>query len=221
MSAEIDRWCTQHRIDCVYFLADPLDPPTLRQAESSGYHLVDIRMALARDLGDWSPPPSARSTATVRPMESAALPDVKAIAARNHRHTRFYADPYFPQEKCDQLYATWIENSYHGFADVVLIALEEQVPVGYITCKIHPDQAGEIGLLGVAPQYRGRGIGQTLVTAGFEWFVRHHVRRVRVVTQGHNIPSQRLYQRCGFYTDSVHLWYHRWFRAPITSFSKR
>jgi hypothetical protein len=34
---------------------------------------------------------------------------------------------------------------------------------------------------------------------------------VNVVTQGRNSKAQRLYERCGFLTRSVQLWYHRWF----------
>jgi len=32
-----------------------------------------------------------------------------------------------------------------------------------------------------------------------------------VVTQGRNLAAQRLYQRNGFVTASLQLWYHRWF----------
>jgi hypothetical protein len=31
-----------------------------------------------------------------------------------------------------------------------------------------------------------------------------------VVTQARNVPAQRLYQKCGFITRSVELWFHRW-----------
>ena len=36
---------------------------------------------------------------------------------------------------------------------------------------------------------------------------------MKVVTQGRNIAGQRLYQRCGFLTRSVELWYHKWYPA--------
>ena len=40
---------------------------------------------------------------------------------------------------------------------------------------------------------------------------RSSARRITVVTQGRNARAQRLYQRAGFVTESVRLWFHRWF----------
>jgi hypothetical protein len=34
-----------------------------------------------------------------------------------------------------------------------------------------------------------------------------------VATQARNIAAQRLYQRAGFLTSSVRVWYHRWFET--------
>jgi ribosomal protein S18 acetylase RimI-like enzyme len=39
------------------------------------------------------------------------------------------------------------------------------------------------------------------------------MRVATVVTQGRNIASQRLYQKHGFVTQSIQLWYHRWTSA--------
>jgi dTDP-4-amino-4,6-dideoxy-D-galactose acyltransferase len=36
------------------------------------------------------------------------------------------------------------------------------------------------------------------------------MRSVTGATQGRNIVMQRLFQKCGFVTRSVELWYHRW-----------
>jgi len=40
---------------------------------------------------------------------------------------------------------------------------------------------------------------------------RQQIDKVSVVTQGHNLAAQRLYQRCGFLTHSIKFYYHKWF----------
>ena len=69
---------------------------------------------------------------------------------------------------------------------------------------------GQIGLVGVSAEARGRGVGHALVNHALDWFTRNDVEAVAVVTQGGNVAAQRLYQRCGFLTESVQLWYHKW-----------
>lgn len=41
-------------------------------------------------------------------------------------------------------------------------------------------------------------------------FQQARMNKVMVVTQGHNVPAQRLYQRHGYRTTKTSLWLHRW-----------
>ena len=45
---QIDRWCSQFGIRCLYFLSRLDDATTTRAAEHNGFRLVDIRMTFAR-----------------------------------------------------------------------------------------------------------------------------------------------------------------------------
>jgi ribosomal protein S18 acetylase RimI-like enzyme len=92
----------------------------------------------------------------------------------------------------------------------VLVALDTGKPVGYISCHLK-GQIGQIGLLGVSANAQGKGYGSQLIEAAFCWFAEHGAGEVSVVTQGRNVGAQRVYQKYGFLTKSVHLWYHRWF----------
>jgi ribosomal protein S18 acetylase RimI-like enzyme len=49
-----------------------------------------------------------------------------------------------------------------------------------------------------------------LTEAALAWFCAQGLQRAQVVTQGRNIAAQRLYQKCGFRTGEIALWYHRW-----------
>lgn len=208
---EIDSWCTQNRIDCLYFLADPDDHNTTQLARQNAYELVDIRL-----LFDCPVTPSADIPETapyIRPGAVFDIPTLRDIARQSYRtYTRFYTDPHFSKAQCDELYATWIDKSVRGYADTVLIAERDNVCVGFISCHLKAP-CGEIGLVGVDSQARGEGVGRQLVYAALNWFAAQKVETVSVVTQARNIGAQRLYQACGFRTRTLRLWYHRW--APF------
>jgi dTDP-4-amino-4,6-dideoxy-D-galactose acyltransferase len=204
---ELLDWCAVNRIDCLYFLADPDDPQTVRLAERNQFQLTDIRVTLERPLSEVSLVPSG---AVARLARDEDINSLRLIAKKGHRDTRFYFDSHFDEAKCDLLYETWIEKSVQGFANAVLVAEVDRNPAGYITAHLREDGA-QIGLLGVAEGHRGAGIGSNLVQQFLSWAAGAGAKKAFVVTQGRNIRAQRLYQRCGFVTASAQLWYHRWF----------
>ena len=206
--AECARFCQQHSIDCIYLLADSDDPETPRLAEGNDFHFVDIRITLERpvrqeELADYGCNPT-------RFARESDLPALRAIARTAHCDTRFYFDEHFAREKCDLLYQTWIENSFRGFAQAVLVAEADGEPAAYLTCHLN-GQVSQIGLLGVAESRRGKGLATRLVRAFLSWSREQGAIRAMVVTQGRNVQAQRLYQHNGFLNSSLQLWYHRWF----------
>ncbi len=203
----IDAWCNAHRIDCLYFAADVSDRRTLMTARQNGFQLVDVRLTLEAATS-----PSTHRTAQTRLASEQDLPALEAIAADAHHDSRFYFDTVFEHSKCDELYRTWIRNSLHGYAQAVIVSGPVGEPTGYVTCHIGSvNRDAHIGLLAVRADARGTGVGGELVNAAMRWFAIRGDANVRVVTQGRNIASQRLYQRCGFQTVSTELFFHKWF----------
>lgn len=208
---EIIAWCELQAIECLYFLADADDPTTVRLAESHAFQLVDVRVTLERALDD-IPATAGKALSTgIRLCNSEDVPVLRSIANVSHRDSRFYHDFHFPPSACDALYETWIEKSCHGYATAVLVAELESRPAGYVSCHLLQENRGQIGLFGIAPEARGQGLGKKLLEGSLQWFAENGVKNVMVVTQGRNRAAQRLYQRGGFLTRSVQLWYHRWF----------
>ena len=214
-TAAADLWCRQNGVRCLYFLSSADHPETVSCAEGSGFRLVDARLTLARRRGaspngHGTPLPGVR----LRAARAEDLPALRVLAGRSHTDSRFYFDSNFPRQLCDRFYETWIDASCNGFADAVWVAEMESGAVGYITCHKEPDRpAGRIGLLGVSEEARGKSLGQALVQKAFEWLISQGAEEVTVVTQGRNVAAQRLYQRCGFLTQSLQLWYHKWYPA--------
>lgn len=205
-------WCRSNRIDCLYFLADSDDATTSCLVEQNHFQQTDVRITLARTLAEHDLTTSLTTSIEkgirlARPEDAGAL---RAIARIVHRDSRFYFDRHFERGKCDLFYETWIENSIASFAQAVLVAEVNENPVGYITCHLQ-DRESQIGLAGIAEKYQKMGLGGKLTEGFLAWSAQEGTRRATVVTQGRNVRAQRLYQRNGFVTESVKLWYHRWF----------
>ncbi len=204
---EAARWCRDHAVKCLYFLADSGDAATQESAADAGFRMVDVRCTYQCELPSWRPPVDSPA---VRPYEPADLPSIERIAAANHTDSRFYFDSHFSRERCDDLFAGWIRRSCAGLADAVFVAGFAGSPAGYITCHAGPDGAGSIELFGVHPAFRGHGLGQQLATAALKHLRSLGVQRVEVVTHGRNVRSQQMCQRSGFVLRSLELWYHLW-----------
>jgi dTDP-4-amino-4,6-dideoxy-D-galactose acyltransferase len=204
-------WCRENRIECLYLLTDATHAETSIIADQAGFRLVDVRMTLARELND-GVFPNAPPGAEIRAASARDVPELAAIARVSHRDSRFYFDPGFEHSRCDDLYATWIERSCEGYADAVFVAEMDGIVSGYITCRVSNSGEGSIQLLAVHSGARRLGLGRRLVGKSLEYFHERGMTAASVVTQGRNIASQKLYQRCGFRTNNMQFWFHRWFR---------
>jgi dTDP-4-amino-4,6-dideoxy-D-galactose acyltransferase len=204
----VEAWVAAHGIRCLYLLADLGDMPTIRLAEQRGYRLVDVKMLYEVELAvaNRAAPPSV--TAAIRPAVTGDIEALRAIAISSYRGTtRFYHDPGFTAARCDELYATWIEQSVRGWADQVLVIGPAGAPHGFITCH----RNGHVGLAGVRSDMRGQGAGRALYRAALDWFAAEGIGPVRLVVPGANLASQRVCHRIGAHVADVALWYHRWF----------
>jgi dTDP-4-amino-4,6-dideoxy-D-galactose acyltransferase len=209
---QIHAECEKSRYACLYALVDGEVSATVHALEKDAFQLMDIRMTLTRKSSD---EPRVRSTGDVviRPSSERDIESLRAIARVSHVDSRYYADSNFPRSRCDDLYALWIEKSCRDYADVVLVAEWNGKSVGYITCDANEDHVGQIGLFAVNASAQGRGIGRRLIQESLAWFQSQGCDRVDVVTQGCNVRAQQAYQKAGFVTSRVQLWFHKWFQS--------
>lgn len=203
-------WCEAQRIDCLYFLAPARDVTTCRLLDDAGFQLVDERVTLERDVR----PQDAALSSDARPARLADLPALRAIAGVCHRESRFYADTHFDPHRVGEFYRVWIENSYAGRAEQVIVAEVDGHAAGYLTLHLSTPDLAAIGLLGVDQAHHRRGVGRRLMRGALRWLAARAVTRVSVVTQGRNTSSQAFYRSAGFRPAKVQLWYHQWFDDP-------
>lgn len=201
------RWCEEQRIDCLYFLCKPDDDRSVTEAESAGFHLVDVRVELnwkVQTISEPAPNP-------IRLYQETDLAELRQIAAEVYTDTRFGFDQRFDQKRVSELYEQWLTQSCQTEKQAVFVVAPDTEALGFITCQFDSNDVGRIGLLGLKREATGKGYGQNLVQAAQHHFFQAGAQEVRVVTQGRNIAAQRLYQSCHFHTCKLGLWYHKWF----------
>lgn len=206
-------WCHANRVGCLYFLVDPSNMDTVWRAESNGFLLMDVRMDLSLRLHEWRIPDREQQAVTsdVSPALKEELPELKRIARVCYDATRFCVDPGL-RDRAPALYERWITRSCEESSDTVLVARLDGKPVGYMDCAFNAAAAeGQIGLVGVDPSSRRKGVGSALLAETLGRMQAQGAREVNVVTQGPNQAALGLYYRAGFLPRSVGLWYHKWF----------
>ena len=83
--------------------------------------------------------------------------------------------------------------------DVVLVALLEREPIGYVCAtEDHPSSIGWVTDLVVTPERRRQGAASALLTAMEAWASERGVRRLILEMQSKNQPCIRLAQKFGY-----------------------
>lgn len=204
----------KEQLQCLYFAADPDDADTLEQVESARFTLVDVRLLLEHPF-DGRPAPCPRFPVSdeiiLRSPRSDDIARLEHIAVEIGHTSRFAFDRRFSPEACPALYRAWLHRLLQDSSAWVTLASRENEPIGLIGCTCHPATGtGTIALAGVAASVRGRGVGTALVQDALDRFRERGLARAEVVTQGRNVPAQRLYQQMGFFTRQNVLYYHKW-----------
>lgn len=134
--------------------------------------------------------------------------DLLALSYESGKFSRYKLDKRLPTTVFANLYHAWIEKSLTGqMADDVLGVEKDGRVVGMLTYK-NDGSLYDIGLVAVAPDQAGKGIGTQLMQALFRRLGAGAV--VDVATQKRNLPACRYYEKNGFKVKSIQNIYHLW-----------
>ena len=161
--------------------------------------------------------PQAEVQPTVVPYSAATVSaELFELAISAGAYSRFHVDSNFSREKFEAMYRRWIERSVTGeMADAVLVAPinregADQGRLGGMISLSESAGVASIGLIAVASEVRGTGIGSALMQAAHVWMQHRHAREARVITQLANLPACRLYERAGYRLSLVQHFFHFW-----------
>jgi len=98
----------------------------------------------------------------------------------------------------------------------ILLAFDLDKPIGYCWTRINlqkneasRESTGRIYMLGVDPDYRGRGLGRQLLLVGLSYLRSKGLRLVELTVDRENIAAYTLYKSVGFKLWTSSLWYEK------------
>jgi len=168
------------------------------------FGLVDEKVTFLKEIEQ---SPLIRNTESY----SEKYPDKQLInlAIESGIYSRFNVDPKIGKKKFEELYTQWIIKSVSKeIADDVLVYKTGGKIAGFVTIGQKNGRA-DIGIIAVDKDYRGKGIGKTLMKTA-ENFYFNKLKLIQVVTQGDNLPAIKLYEGCGYKIEKVEFLYHLW-----------
>ena len=102
-----------------------------------------------------------------------------------------------------------------GGPESVIFITEDGKPAAYNWTMFLSDgetSSGVVAMTGVHPDYRGRGIGRAVVTAGIAYLVERGASFVELEVDAENTPARELYLKLGFRKVGRSVWYEKRFR---------
>ena len=207
------RFCNENDVRLLQFKCDAHHRASILLAENHNFHFADVRITLEKKLTELDKHiPTLPAGVSFRIGVSSDTCALKEIVTDLYAHSRYYFDTNFPRDDVHGFYRNWIEKSLHGqFDDCVWVLCVGDTSVGCCSISYRSSLVPTIGLFGIDPCMSGQGFGIILLQQVLKSIFNSGFKRVSVVTQGRNYHAQRLYQRAGFQSKKMEIYYHRWF----------
>ena len=170
--------------------------------QRGGFHLERVYWDM-KWMGDRLPPVEAPNGFTLRhfqPGDAAALAMVQNAA--------FTGSWGFCPNTVEQVeYRSSMSNTSH---QGILFLYDHDQLAGYCWTCVAPSNGktkGIIGMIGIAPDYRGKGVSKPVLVAGMEYLQSIQADEIGLHVDGSNTPAIRLYMSVGFEKVGELHWY--------------
>lgn len=175
------------------------------QGETECCHLVDQKVIYA------TKPSAGSSNAHIMEYPTDYVSTaLLSLALASGAYSRFKLDDNLPEGSYERLYQRWIELSVaHEIATEVFCFMMDGEPKGMVTLKRETTDA-TIGLVATDPQYRGKGIGMSMLEYVKNYCWEQNIKKLTVATQKQNLPACSLYEKAGFTVESCTNIWHWW-----------
>lgn len=201
----------KQKIRFLQYLCACDDLDNIHQAETAGFHFIDIRLTFQKILSSSDFTPERKTDIHFGLATPEHIPAIIHMSNGLYEDFRYCIDKQFPRDKVDAFYHTWLSNAVYGKYDHLCYCLFiDNTPIGYCTIRFTDSHTASLGLFGIAKEHQRQSLGNYLLQLTCADLFKKGYKNIIVVTQGKNIGAQRTYQGNGFKTASVEMWYHQW-----------
>ena len=179
--------------------------PGRRLLEGAGFEVVRRYWSLEWD-GTSLPSPRLPHGFSTRSIEAGKDEGLLADLQNAAFQGQWGFSPNTPDEIAAKMRLRW-----HGPGGMLFL-LDGDTPVGYnwtARASSDPGFTGRIGMTGVHPSYRGRGLGRGVVLAGMEHLRAEGAGRIELEVDAGNAPARELYLSIGFRKTAESIWYEK------------
>lgn len=198
-----------HQVRLVYYFVPVEEQLANEFSKRKNFFLTDTKITYSRNI---SPKEIFPVDQYIYPYESTIPDDVLyRLSLTAGVHSRFKVDSNFKNHEYERLYRKWIEESTNRkIADQIFVYIDNGIKKGLITIRKNK-KSGDIGLIAVNANDRGKGIGSKLINAVLQWLKNQKIWEINVVTQKKNMEACKLYEKNGFRISNQQNIYHLWF----------
>ncbi len=209
---EILVFCKSNKVRLLQFKCDSNYRQSIIVAEKFNFHFADSRITFSRNLNDPVLSNSDINSFYGRMADIKDIDSLQSLVEGLFTLSRYYFDNNFERERVHTFYSVWLGKAVQGrFDDWVYCRYENSEPLGFCTIREKNLEIPRIGLIGVSPKVVGNAVGKKLLMEVLYILYNKKYKWVEVVTQGRNYVAQRMYQKAGFLTKHIGIYYHKWF----------
>lgn len=188
----------------IFARVDLEDIHLVNSLEDRGFRIKDTQLTFKHQLSSLQSIKRFTSTVDVRQFKTSDTSHLVQIAKDSfNNYGHYFRNSRLDKRKCLEVYTDWAFNicTDRGFADTILIASENDIPVGFLSLRIMEHEGSKYsagGMLAVNPQNRGQNIGPILLKAGLDWTREMELEWCEHNVLVSNLPVNRAMLKLGF-----------------------
>lgn len=188
--------------DLVYVF---VDTPTKESSEyllAKGAQLVDEKVIYEKPV-----PKGVNQYLDLVDYHGKCTRQLIQLSLASGHSSRFRVDNRL-NHKFEEFYTLWMKKSVDKvLADNVFVCQKNDKILGFVSIKIK-EAIGQIGLIAVDEQQRGKGIGRALIAECDMLLMSKQITTHQVVTQKQNFGACALYEKRGFEIKEIQTIFH-------------